>query len=493
MRTFLIGMCDIFLILYLTAGINVRPPTVLTVDDFYELKSMHETLQADRQKAEEELKDKLRREREDKEILMAEKQKSEEELKEKLRGEQEEKEIMLAQKQEQEELAAALLKDLTGEKENLAAKLAEEKDRLGEMEQSLLSSDAERERMNKDLQEKAKTLKAREQMLANLNNEIADQEESWRKMNASYKKDLESQKETIETGRVMTEQLQDEVRATKLLAQKIQSQAREEKVNAERKAAEALAARQQAEAEKVSALKAAETAKADTKRAQQNILILSATVKEIKQDAGTAFENNIRSILQKVNVTYERKLAGGITRYERELILLPVKINDQIYGVFPSRQIGFSWRSDRAPDGLVIMYQDKKVTSGRINKDDDLIAIPLPGYEDDVYAPYPATTQVTEFMPILLALRNNGNVSLLDKVRGISDSYFIVNRDYLKTDKDHGFKYIMTGFPGTGTRAERIISGDQLVDLNGQLIGVANQANRVICINAMHEWDEIAF
>ena len=39
MRTFLIGMCDVFLILYLTAITNVQPPTFLTVDDFYELSA----------------------------------------------------------------------------------------------------------------------------------------------------------------------------------------------------------------------------------------------------------------------------------------------------------------------------------------------------------------------------------------------------------------------------------------------------------------------
>jgi hypothetical protein len=347
--------------------------------------------------------------------------------------------------------------------------------------------------MNKDLQEQQKILEVREKMLANLNKDITDQEEAWGRMKASYQEELETQKETIETGQVLTEQLQDEVRATKLLAEKIEEQARIEKTMSERKAAEALAAKQQAEAEKASALQIAETAQAKSKQAQRNVLILSETVKEIKQDAVTAFDSNVRPLLQKVNATYEREIANGVTRYERQLTLLPFKSNDKIYAVFPSRQIGFSRRSDTAPDGFVIMYQDQRINGGWINKEDDLIAIALPGYEEDVYSPYPADTPMAEFMPTLLALRNNGNVSLLDKVRGIADNYFIANRDYLKTDEGQSFKYNVTGFPGTGTRAERIIVGDQLVDLNGQLIGIANQANRVIRLNAIHEWDAITF
>ena len=122
MRMFLIGMCDVFLILYLTAITNVQPATVLTVDDFYKLKSMHETLEADKHKTEDEFQDKLRRAREEKEILLAEKKK-------------------------QEALAAARLKDLSGEKDDLYDKLTEEKGRLKEMEQSLSLSDAERERV----------------------------------------------------------------------------------------------------------------------------------------------------------------------------------------------------------------------------------------------------------------------------------------------------------------------------------------------------------
>ena len=468
MRMFLVGMCDIFLILYLTAITNVAPAAVLTVDDFYKLKSMHETLKTDQRKTVEEFRDKLRRSREEKEILMAEKKK-------------------------QEDLAAARLKDLASEKDNLEAKLTEEKGRLEEMEQSLLHSDSEWDRVNKNLQEKEKMLKAREQLLASLNKEITVQQEAQREMEASYQTELNVQKEVVDASLELTKKLQSDTREARRMVNRLQEEARKEKEEAEIKVTEALAALKETEAQKEKALEAMNVEKAERKRAEQNARMLAATVKEIKQDGETAYKNNIHPMLQRVRVTYEREIADGVTRYERELSLMPVKIDKQIYGVFPSRQIGFSRRTDKVPDELVITYQDKRINSGMINKDDDLIAIFLSGYQGDVYTPYPLDTEIAEFMPTLLALRNNGSVAFLDKVRRISDSYFIVNRDYLKSDKDNRLKYAVPGFRGTGMRGERIVPGDQLVDLNGQLIGVASNTNRIIRINTMSEWVEMAF
>jgi len=492
MRMFLIGMCDIFLILYLTSITNIQTGSILTVDDFYKLKTIHETLIIDQEKKEEEFEDKLR-------------------------WAQKEKEKQLTEIQRQEELAAAQLKDLAGEKEKLTAKLADEKDRLADMEQSLLLSDVERERINRDLQENKKMLKAREQLLDNLNKEIADKEDARRKMEASYKNELASERQVVEEGRELAEKLQVEARQARRLADQMQEkvvlayktaatakniqekavilkeEALKDKEAAERKADEALAARQVIEGEKLRALKVMETANADKKKAERKVRMLAATIKEIKQDGETAYNKNIVPQLQKLNVTYKRKIANEMTVYKRKLALLPVKINGKIHVVFPSRQIGFTGRSDKTPDGLVIMYQGKKVNSGLINKDDDLISISLPGYEGEALTPYAADTKVVQYMPILLSLRNGINVSLGDKIRGISDDYFVVNREYLKLDKNRNLKFDVPGFRGTGTRGERIVRGDQLVDLNGRLIGVANVANRVIRIDTLSGWEEIKF
>ena len=59
MRMLLVVMCDIFLMLYLTAIIDSRPKTVLTVNDFYQLSILHENLESDKDTAEEELQEKF--------------------------------------------------------------------------------------------------------------------------------------------------------------------------------------------------------------------------------------------------------------------------------------------------------------------------------------------------------------------------------------------------------------------------------------------------
>ena len=108
MRMFLIGMTDIFLILYLTAITSVPSTSVLTVDDFFKLKTMHETL--------------------------------------------------------------------VEEKEDLTVQLTEEQARLQNLQESLLVSDEELARINKDLQLKENMLKSREQLMKELNQKIESKE-----------------------------------------------------------------------------------------------------------------------------------------------------------------------------------------------------------------------------------------------------------------------------------------------------------------------------
>ena len=94
-----------------------------------------------------------------------------------------------------------------------------------------------------------------------------------------------------------------------------------------------------------------EVAKTNRTKAEQKAKKLAETIQEMKQDGETAYNKNVHPHIQKLNVTYERKVTDKITVYKRELTLLPIKIDGKIMAVFPSRQIGFTGRSDRAPDG----------------------------------------------------------------------------------------------------------------------------------------------
>jgi len=129
MRMFLVVMTDVFLILYLTAMTNVPAASVLTVEDFYKLQSMHATLITDKEKAEAEFQKKL-----------------------------------------QQAQAA---------KDEISAALAEEERRAKDMEASLNVSDAEVARMSQDLKAKEKMLNDREALLKTLDEKIAAKEDKW--------------------------------------------------------------------------------------------------------------------------------------------------------------------------------------------------------------------------------------------------------------------------------------------------------------------------
>lgn len=450
---FLIGMCDIFLILYLTSITNIQPRTVLTIDDFYTLKVMHESLKTDKQKAEEALQDKLRQEKE--------------------------------------------------AKENLLAKLDEKDSRVSDMEQSLLMSDAQREQINKDLQEKEDMLKAREELLKNLNKEIEQKEDERRKMEAVYQKELENTKKVMEVTQKRAEVLEGEALEAQSLANQMKKEAdlayktadmaKEIQIKAVQLKEEALAAREKAEAEKQKALEEMKVAKLNEEKAQEKARELTQTVEEIKQNAEFAYKNNVVPYMQNIHVTYVSEAPSTTLKYERELTLLPIQIEGQIYVVFPSSQIGFKRKSDAPPDKLVVTYNGRRVKNGLINTDDDLIAIVVSEYKGKAQQPYSADVGVEQLMPALLSLRNNGNVAFSDKIRGLSDNYFIVNRDYLKKSRRDSLEFNVSGFRGTGLHAERVVLGDQLVDLNGRLIGIANDADHIIRIDTLKGWSEQVF
>jgi hypothetical protein len=440
---FLIGMTDIFLILYLTSLAGVQSTSVLTVEDFYKLQSMHETLQDDKKRAESELQ----------------------------------KQLDIARE----------------EKVDLAARLAREQaiagERLAQIDQDLLL--------------KNMTLKESEERLTQLDQKIREKDAAWQQREASYKQELEGQKGVLEANRVLAEKFQSEAQKAQQLAEQRQKEAAEaakaaeeakalekhaiklkeaalkEKGEAERKAHEAHEARKKAEAEKDQALQKASK--------------LTAAINDMNQDSAAAFRSNVQPNIQQLNVSYEDEVSGTTKVLRRELALLPILINEQAFVLMPCAHIGFSRRYDTAPSKLEITYNGKKILHGFINKKEDLIAVALPGYAGKIYATYQADAKIDEFMPVLLALRNNGDVNITNLFRGLSAHYFAVNRDNIEPYENVGLKHTLKGWRGTGQRAERIIRGDQLVDLNGRFIGIANDPDQIIRIDSLKGWEEITF
>ena len=81
----------------------------------------------------------------------------------------------------------------------------------------------------------------------------------------------------------------------------------------------------------------------------------------------------------------------------------------------------------------------------------------------------------------------------MDVFRDLSNEYFIVNRDFIQAGTQGNLDYVTKGFRGTGVHGERILPGDQLVDLNGRFIGVSDRADHIIRIDTLNGWQEIVF
>lgn len=451
MRMFLTGMIDLFLILYLTAMASVQSTSSsLTVEDFYKLKAMHEVLQSDKQKAEAALQE---------DLLKAKK-----------------------------------------ENEALSANLAKEETRAKETEASLIVSDARLSQIDKDLQSKDSMLKERERLLAALDQKIKGKEVLWQQKESSYKEKLAGHALSDKASQMLARKFHLEAERAKRLADQMQQEASQavktaedaraiqqnaiilkdaalkEKADAEQRAHDATLARRRAEEEKA--------------KAAQKAYKLATVIKDINQDSDQAYKHNVLPLIQQLHVTYEEEISNTTTVFKRDLRLLPVQINGKVFVFFPAVHIGFNRRDDTAPKGLEISYKGKKIDHGWINKEDDLVAVALPGYEGKVYSPYATNTSIDHLMPILLALRDNADVSFSNLFRGLSQEYFALHRDSLSSGKDGGLVYQMKGFRGTGTRGERVLRGDQLVDLNARFIGIAKDADRIIRIETLKGWEE---
>lgn len=467
MRMFFTGLTDLFLILYLTSIASSPVPSPLTVDDFQKLTVMHEELQSDKAKAEQEY---------------------------------------------QLKLTAALR-----EKEELTAKLTEEQERARQTEQNLAATDTKLAAIDQDRRQKEELLGERERLLAELAAAIKNKEAFWERQEASLKQELQAQKDAAEETRKQAEKLQldaenaqrladqmksdaekasqmaEEAKAVEQRALQMKEAALQEKSEAERKAREALEARQKSEAAEQAAQKAADEARRMKEEAEARAAKLAGAIRDIQQDSDGAYSRNVRPLMQTVNVSYEFESTNTKMVYNKELRLLPVKLNGQTLVFFPFEHVGWSRRDNWPPPKFKVEYKGQKITSGWINKDTDLIAVTLPGFDGTAVEPHPVDTKIDQFMPVLLSLRDNADVRISNLFRGLSDEYFVVKRDNIQPAQNGDLVHFIKGFRGTGKRAERILQGDQLVDLNGRLIGIASDVDRVVRFDSLKGWNEKKF
>lgn len=468
MRMFLVGMCDIFLLLYLTAlaEVEARPTSALTVQDFIQLKESKELLEKQEKSRLEaleakeieaaELLSKLTDVANEKERIESEKRKTELDFESSKRKSDEELLKTKAELTEQARRLEKMQEDARKAFEEREARLAT---RVAERELELVQA-------RQAAEQRAEQLAAQEQKSLQLNSEVQRQQ-----------------------------MLADEARqkAEEALSEREQALADRQKALAE--AESARQAREQALTYASQALSQAESGKnlADValRRAQQAELERSAArrkVQKITQSAATAFARNIEGKILSVEVTVSRRALLGDSKRQAGLSLLPIAYGNERVVFAPISQLELAELDDpRDLKALDIRIAGHSVTRVyRTAPWPELIAIAVPQEVASV-SPVDAA-HVRSFMPTLMSVRTGAHRGFGDRIRKLAGTHFLFPRDRLTQEGVHQLRFLAEGFRGSGDFGEQILQGDQIVDLEGNFIGIARTVNDVVMIPNLEDW-----
>ncbi len=511
---FLVGMCDIFLILYLTTLSQVNPfhNSFLTVDDYNKLKEAKVKAEKDSEKSDTQI---LELKNVNSEL---DKQKDQA-IQSALSAKAEIKKAMQLVAAEKERSTRADIK---------LSKVISEKDEFNKLLHESRESVQKTQIVVKELRAESEKAKEREKSTLNDMAEIQKEVEKVKKkelialqivkaVNLEVEKTREDEKKALEAA----ERLRLQAEEAKRREEHALKLAREAKLKAEEARKSEIEAKRVAEVEKLNAEKArknemvaldlAETANnqkevalrnADmARKAEENALQVASVaqgetakvkskIQSIIQPADDAYNKNIIDKLLQFKITIDYK--NRLKRVVNKVIImkgLPVKIGDEYVFFVPLDQIGL------APSSMHNNYvaynitvNGKPVTKLYVKTGVAKIAALVIGDEVEHCLPVGKSDKFSSYMPVLFSLRNQKLLGTMDRIRGISNDYFIIKRDHLlETTKDE-FYFNNEGFRGTGNYAEYIVKGDQIVDLGGNFIGLAYKKNTILRIDNLKGW-----
>ncbi|MBO1225466.1 MAG: hypothetical protein JYX80_13670 [Candidatus Scalindua sediminis] len=494
MRMFLVGMCDIFLILYLTSLSQVNPfnNSFLTVDDYNRLKEAK--IQADY----------------DSEIS---------------KGHVLELKTKVSALDKEKEQALQLILTAKAETEKAMQLVNIEKKKAAQAEIALSKTISKKEELNKLLQkyqEKGqRVLKIVEEM--QIETEKAKENEQ-KALKTAEELRLEAKKKEqfvlkiAEEAKLEAEKAKDNEKDLRRIAREAQLKAEEARKNEEvaRRIAEEerLKAEIARESETI-ALKLAENAEnlkeialkneAKAKKAEANALKVASVaqsetaevktkIKSITQTSDKAYSENILEKLTQFTITieYESRLEP-VSRKAITMQGLPVKMGDDHVIFVPLDRIGLD--SSLTPANYIsynITANGKPVTKLYIKPGDAEIAALVINADVKHCLPVGKTNDFSSYMPVLFSIRSQKRLGVMDRIRGISRDFFIFKRDYLLMITEDEFYFDNKGFRGTRNYAEYIVKGDQIVDLEGNFIGFAYKKNKILRIDNLKGWREFS-
>ncbi|MCB0359718.1 MAG: hypothetical protein KDD44_08780, partial [Bdellovibrionales bacterium] len=503
MRMFLVGMCDIFLILYLTAlsQIGMGPVSELTEADYAELQAARQRLRTEYETEQEQraaLEKELERTAaalERAEQAAAEEAAITEHLQDRLASAESFRASAsseLARLESESEAKAELLSEVE-EKLNVAqaqAATAREVASSASAEAEAARQEALRrqerlERREQELAELQRTLARESQERAEQQGQVVELQNQLRSFQTEKEK-LAQQAEQAALAAKLAEQAREQAEADAALARGAEASARRALAAAD---AEQAAAQNQAELAVEQAARASREARGARRRAEQ----AQATVRSLKQPVRGEFTQRLvdQSVVV-VSYLVKRGLLGEQSENLR-LKTQAVEFGGGTATFVPRDMIGLgTGLSLDEVYSLSLSVGGAAVQSLLVNADyPELVGLvtaePSPG---GLSLGSEVNTRLEQLMPTLLAIRATDGLDFFDRLREVEDEVFPFARDKLHRSGKY-LSYQSRGFRGTGDFAGTILPGDQIVDLEGRLVGVAIERNRIAPVHADMRWQRI--
>ena len=553
MRIFLVGMCDIFLILYLTtlSQVNQHKTGHLTVDDYNKAREEETIAKDDAAKSKEDVsklkKSILALENEKKRALLLADYAEAEAISIFKQLEQSEDERKKAKDLEAKALMSAKLKQENTQQANVfLAEAIRQKDKLMSQLEAAMKNKEDAKTISEKAELKAKEAKQKETealkiaLIAKKDAEFAkekeikavelkiksqaeaetarkNEEEALKLSRIAMKNETkalmlsEISKENEEMALLEAEKAKEEAQKAKEEMEKaltLAKKAAEEARIAKEKEAKALDLANKAQGETILAneLKAnavqnqliaqekAANALSVASEAKRETAKTNLKIRTITQTADNAFDINIKDkiIHFKVEIKYGSR-PGNTKTKTIQMQGVPVKIDNHLFLFTLADQIGlwktlspkkyFSYNitvNGQPISNLYVKPGTTKITALEIN-DEIEHSLPL----GEIY-------DFSSYMPVLLAIRGQGDLGVTDKIRGVGDDFFVFKRDYLRMISMDEFYFGTEGIRGTGDYAEYILKGDQIIDLAGKFVGLAYKKNTIMRIYKLRGWHKIA-
>lgn len=454
MRMFLVGMCDIFLILYLTTLSQVSPyrNSNITIDDYNRTKESQKAAISDAEQS--------------KEKIVA--------LEAMISALKTEKDQTSQLAQSAEARATDVLKRI--------GLLEEEINKAKEAEvNALQAAENNQEKALQTERALAETLNKKEE-----GEKLLQSAQESEKLALQQSKDSQLQMQTAVENEQMAIQIAEKARLEAEKARENETRAQELAKEAQKQKEIALQNEREAKKAEARALEIASAAQMETSETRLKI-------QTITQTADNAFNENISDKLIPFTVTVEYKNRPKLVN--KKVITMqgiPVKINDNYLIFVLLDQIGLD--SSLTPNQYItynITANDLPVTKLYVKAGQTKIAALAINTDVKYCLPLGRTTKFSSYMPILFSIRSQEELGIMDRIRNINNNFFTFKRDYLQMISMDELYYNNEGIRGTGDYAEYIVRGDQIVDLGGNFIGLAYKKNTILRIDQLDGWHEI--